>query len=526
MQTLQRIAILCLLTLCFALTGSSPASAQTTANCTGVAAWNASTIYNPGDKLVYQNNLYQANVQIWNTPPTYCPSCNYYTLVGACGGGGGGVPPTVSITAPANNASFATGTSISISASAADSDGTVVKVEFFDNGSKVGEADAAPFSVTWSSTAAGTHQLTAKATDNAGNATTSPAVTVNLTCSGTCGGSGGNLPRRLLIGYWHNFDNGTGFIKLRDVSPDWDIVDLAFGEPVSGSTSQIGFTPFTGTSTAELQSDVKILHGRGKKVLLSVGGQNGHVVLNNATDKQSFIDSVTSIIQLYGLDGLDVDFEGQSVSLNAGDTDFANPTTPLVVNLIAALRAIHDRIGPSFVLTMAPETFFVQVGFQFYGPNNNGSDPRTGSYLPVIHGVRDILTVLHVQDYNSGPVTALDGRFYNMGNADFHVAMTEMLLTGFSVANTGKFFPGLRPDQVAIGLPAAVNAGNGYTSDAAVEQAFDYLVKGRSFGGQYVLRNAGGYPTLRGLMAWSINWDAFTSFDFSKTHRAYLNGLP
>src|SRR5882672_9982668 len=136
MQTLKRLALLCLLTLCFALTRSSPATAQTTANCTGIADWNASTIYNAGDKLVYQGNLYQANVQIWNTPPTYCPSCNYYTVVGACGGGG--ASPTVSITAPANNASFATSTAITVSANAADSDGTVAKVEFFDNGSKIG----------------------------------------------------------------------------------------------------------------------------------------------------------------------------------------------------------------------------------------------------------------------------------------------------------------------------------------------------------------------------------------------------
>jgi chitinase len=140
--------------------------------------------------------------------------------------------------------------------------------------------------------------------------------------------------------------------------------------------------------------------------------------------------------------------------------------------------------------------------------------------------VRDILTVLHVQDYNSGSVTALDGRFYSMGNADFHVAMTEMLMSGFSVANTGNFFPGLRQDQVAIGLPANGNAGNGFTPAAEVQKALNYLIRGQSFGGQYVLRNASGYPNMRGLMTWSINWDRFAGFSFSQPHRAYLNGLP
>jgi chitinase len=329
----------------------------------------------------------------------------------------------------------------------------------------------------------------------------------------------------LLVGYWHNFDNGSGFIKLRDVSADWDIVDLAFGEPVAGSTSHIAFTPDAHTSVSELQSDVQILHGRGKKVLLSVGGANGHVELRNATERQDFVDSVTAIIRQYGLDGLDVDFEGQSIHVDPGDSDITRPTTPVIVNLISALHTIRSNIGAGFLLTMAPETFFVQVGFQFYGGTSNG-DSRTGAYLPVIHGVRDILTLLHVQDYNSGSVTALDNQVYAMGNADFLVAMTEMLLTGFPVANTGKTFPGLRPDQVALGMPANSNAANGWQPPAEVQRALDYLIRGRSFGGRYVLRNTAGYRAFRGLMTWSINWDRFASFDFSHNHRAYLNALP
>jgi chitinase len=490
-------------------------------SCTGVPAWNAATIYNPGDRLVFQGSLYEAAVAIWNAPPDHCPSCGWYRLLGACGTVGGGQSPTVSISAPANGSSFTCGVAVPVSATAADSDGAVSKVEFFDGGFLIATDTSAPYSTNWIGSSSGAHQLTARATDNAGNATTSSPVGVTI---GTCN-TGGGLPARLLVGYWHNFDNGSGFIKLRDVSLDWDIIDLAFGEPVAGSTSLIGFTPDTRTSAAEIQSDVQILHGRGKKVLLSIGGANGHVELRNATERQQFVDSVTAIIRQYGLDGVDVDFEGQSVHVNPGDSDITQPTTPVIVNLISALRAIRTNIGSGFVLTMAPETFFVQVGYQFYGGTSNG-DSRTGAYLPVIYGVRDILTLLHVQDYNSGSVTALDNQFYAMGNADFHVAMTEMLLTGFPVANTGKMFPPLRPDQVGIGLPANVNAGNGWTPVPEVQRALDYLVRGRSFGGHYVLRNAAGYRGFRGLMSWSINWDRFAGFDFSRNHRAYLNALP
>ena len=93
---------------------------------------------------------------------------------------------------------------------------------------------------------------------------------------------------------------------------------------------------------------------------------------------------------------------------------------------------------------MAPETFFVQLGYQFYGSGPcGGQDPRAGSYLPVIHALRNDLTVLHVQDYNSGPIMGLDNQYHTMGGADFHIAMTDMLLAGFPVAgNTGQRVPG------------------------------------------------------------------------------------
>ncbi len=59
------------------------------------------------------------------------------------------------------------------------------------------------------------------------------------------------------------------------------------------------------------------LKREGKKVLLSIGGANTVVELNNEADKQNFINSVANIITLYGLNGVDIDFEGSSLSLNA-----------------------------------------------------------------------------------------------------------------------------------------------------------------------------------------------------------------
>src|SRR5581483_4682925 len=87
-------------------------------------------------------------------------------------------PPSVSITSPASGAIFAAPASITISASAADADGAIAKVEFFEGATLLGTATAAPYSVSLANVAAGTHTYTAKATDNLGAQTTSSAVSV------------------------------------------------------------------------------------------------------------------------------------------------------------------------------------------------------------------------------------------------------------------------------------------------------------------------------------------------------------
>jgi len=353
--------------------------------------------------------------------------------------------------------------------------------------------------------------------------TTTPPTTTTSTPP-----SSGSLPKHVLVGYLHSsFANGSGYIPMKDVPDDWDVIDLAFAEPTSVTSGQLQYKlcPVSECPNVESEADfiagIKAKQAAGKKVLISIGGQNGQVQLTTTAARDAFVSSVGAIIDKYGLNGLDVDFEGHSLSLNAGDRDFRNPTTPVVVNLISALKSLKAKYGPNFVLTMAPETFFVQLGYQFYGSGANGTaDPRAAAYLPVINALRDDLTLLHVQDYNSGPIMGLDNQYHNMGVADFHTAMTDMLLSGFPIeGNTNDVFPPLRPEQVAIGLPASPNAGNGFTSVAEVHQSYDCLTKGQNCGSY---KPHGTYPNLRGVMAWSINWDKFNNFDFSKGNRAYL----
>jgi glucose/arabinose dehydrogenase len=90
-------------------------------------------------------------------------------------------PPTVALTAPADNSSGTTGTPITLTATAADGDGSVTGVEFFENGTKIGATDqTAPYSVSWTPATLGTRSLTARATDNSGAQTTSTVVSVTI----------------------------------------------------------------------------------------------------------------------------------------------------------------------------------------------------------------------------------------------------------------------------------------------------------------------------------------------------------
>ncbi|MFD9442805.1 chitinase [Streptomyces sp. NPDC060006] len=365
------------------------------------------------------------------------------------------------------------------------------------------------------------------AVNAAGESAKSPAVTATTT-AGPGGGDPTDLPAHALVGYLHaSFANGSGYTRMADVPDSWDVIDLAFGEPTTTTSGDIRFdrcpaAECPGVETdAEFKAAIRAKQAAGKKVLISIGGQNGQVQLTTAAARDTFVSSVSRIIDEYGLDGLDIDFEGHSLSLNADDTDFKNPKTPVIVNLISALKTLKARYGDDFVLTMAPETFFVQLGHQYYGTGKwGGQDPRAGAYLPVIHALREDLTLLHVQDYNSGPVMGLDNQYHSMGGADFHIAMTDMLLTGFPVAgDAANVFPPLRPDQTAIGMPASTNAGNGHVPSSEVDKTLDCLTKGTNCG-SYTPH--GTWPALRGLMTWSINWDRYGDWQFSRNFDRYF----
>jgi subtilisin family serine protease len=94
-------------------------------------------------------------------------------------------PPTVSITGPAANTTFISGSPIPITANASDSDGTVSSVAFYGDGQLLGTDTTSPYTLTWANAATGVHSLTAVATDNNQQTTTSGAVAISVVPPGS-----------------------------------------------------------------------------------------------------------------------------------------------------------------------------------------------------------------------------------------------------------------------------------------------------------------------------------------------------
>jgi chitodextrinase len=90
-------------------------------------------------------------------------------------------PPTVSVTAPANNSTVALGTTPTLSATATDASSTVTKVEFYVDGALFNTDTTSPYSATWTTgVTAGAHTIQAKAYDTFNNVATSSLVNVTV----------------------------------------------------------------------------------------------------------------------------------------------------------------------------------------------------------------------------------------------------------------------------------------------------------------------------------------------------------
>lgn len=270
-----------------------------------------------------------------------------------------------------------------------------------------------------------------------------------------------------------------------------------------------------GLETAEFKADIAYLKTQGRKVLISLGGGGQHFTLADPMRVSNYVSSVARILSEHGFVGIDIDFESPSLSIDPGDRDFKHPTTPSIVNLVSALRQLHDQFGPNFMISLVPKESPIPSGYPSYGG-------QFGSYLAIAYAVFDILSFIDLQDYDTPPLEGLDHEIYQPGSVDYHAAVTELLLHGFDVGGDPKqFFPPMPANKAAVGFLT------GDTTPGVVSQAMKYIITGRApAGSKYVLRKKTGYPTMIGAMFWIIDADRRGSYNFSNMIGPQLHGYP
>lgn len=405
------------------------------------------------------------------------------SVFGPDGGGGDGGNPDP--TAPATPAGLSvSGTTPNSASLTWNTVSGATGYHVYRDGTKVTAVTGTSATVTGlAASTAYSFQVTA--VNAAGESAKSAAVTARTTAPDDGGGSG-TLPKHAVTGYWQNFNNGATVQKISDVPSAYDIIAVSFADATTtpgAVTFNLDSAGLGGYTVDQFKADVRAKRAAGKKVIISVGGEKGTVSVNSAASATNFANSVYSLMQEYGFDGVDIDLENG-----------LNPTY-----MTQALRALSAKAGPGMILTMAPQTIDMQS--------------TQGGYFQTALNVKDILTVVNMQYYNSGTMLGCDGKVYAQGTVDFLTALACIQLEG-----------GLAPSQVGLGLPASTRAaGGGYVAPSVVNAALDCLTKATNCGS---FKPSKTYPDLRGAMTWSTNWDATAGNAWSSAVGAHVHALP
>ena len=296
------------------------------------------------------------------------------------------------------------------------------------------------------------------------------------------------LPAHVLTGYWQDFTNGAKPVRLSAVPTTYNLVAVSFGT-ATGTAGQVAFSvgpdlarALGGYTKAQFTQDIQTLHSRGQEVVLSAGGADGTITVNDPTAAANFATSVYALMKEYGFDGVDVDLE------NGLNPDY----------MAMALQQLAAK-APGMIITLAPEITGVQS--------------PSASYLQLALKIKPILTLVNTQYYDSGPVRGCNGKTYLPGTEDYLTAQACTLLE-----------EGLSPDQVSLSLPASPAAAtNGHVDPSVVTAALNCLADGTSCG---TFKPPSAWSAIRGAADWSVNWDAANGYAFASAIAPHLGTLP
>ncbi|WP_157381621.1 glycosyl hydrolase family 18 protein [Bacillus cereus] len=298
------------------------------------------------------------------------------------------------------------------------------------------------------------------------------------------------------MGYWHNWSNklNTGYkygsaadLDLTDVPKEYNVIVVGFMKVMDGSEIP-SFRPYEKRNIEltleginrsyekrdiEFREQVDKLALEGRQVLLGLGGADSHIALYMGKEKV-LSSEIIRLVETYGFSGICLELE--QAAIDAADNRTVIP---------AALKLVKDHYkneGKDFCIAIAPEFPSLLVG---------------GKYLPYLTGLEGYYDLVCPQLHNQGG----DGLWVDeisswLAQNDDKRKEDFLYYVMDGLANGTRGFTKLPHDKLIMGLAANRDAaGTGYVVDpSAVLNAMDRL------------KESGN--AIRGLAAWSINWDA------------------
>lgn len=337
------------------------------------------------------------------------------------------------------------------------------------------------------------YQYTVIASDSKGNhSPASNRVTVKISADHS--DNNGQFPdiskKKIVMGFWHNWPQethgGSGYrggyfknLELTGIPTAYNVIAVAFMK-ASASDHIPNFAPYKGT-TQEFRRQIETLHTQGRAVLISLGGADAHIELQNS-DKDALRDRIIQLTDTYGFDGLDIDLEQDAIS--------AKDNATVIPQALIDVKQHYRQQGKNFIISMAPEFPYLRTG---------------KNYEPYIQRLEGNYDFIAPQYYNQGGDGLwIDGVGYLKQDDDaqkeeFLYYLTESIVTGT------RGFLKIPHQKFAIGLPA--------NNDAA---STGYVINPEHVKNALQRLDSQGLG-IKGVMTWSINWDTGSDID----HKPY-----